>query len=59
MYHYKAVLVRVIDGDTIDVDIDLGFSLTKKERVRLAVIDTPETITKNLEEKKKKASSKK
>jgi len=42
---------RVIDGDTIDVTLDLGFSLTKKERVRIAGVDTPEKRTRNLEEK--------
>ena len=42
-YYYNCTLVRVIDGDTIDVDIDLGFSVTlTKQRVRLAGIDTPE-----------------
>ena len=45
-------VVKIIDGDTSDAEIDLGFSLTKKERIRLAGIDTPETRTKNLEEKK-------
>ena len=50
-YHVKKIC-RIIDGDTIDVDIDLGFSLTKKERIRLAGIDTPETRTKDYEEKK-------
>ena len=42
---------RVLDGDTIDVTIDLGFDLYKKERVRIAGVDTPEKRTKNLEEK--------
>tara|TARA_A200000159_G_C7321717_1_gene339153 strand:- start:1022 stop:1438 length:417 start_codon:yes stop_codon:yes gene_type:complete len=42
---------RVVDGDTIDVSIDLGFDLTKKERVRVAGIDTPEKRTRDLEEK--------
>ena len=40
-----------MDGDTIDVTIDLGFDLFKKERVRIAGVDTPEKRTKNLEEK--------
>ena len=49
---YNAVLERVIDGDTIDVTLDLGFDIKlHKQRVRLAGIDTPETRTKNLEEK--------
>ena len=52
MYQYKAVLVRVIDGDTIDVDIDLGFDVwLKKQRVRLAGIDAPESRTRNKAEK--------
>ena len=51
MYHYKAVLVRVIDGDTIDVNIDLGFSVWHKARVRMLGIDTPESRTRNLAEK--------
>lgn len=51
MYEYTATLIRVIDGDTVDVILDLGFSLFKRERIRLAGIDTPETRTKNLEEK--------
>tara|TARA_B000000609_G_C24181682_1_gene359153 strand:- start:1465 stop:1872 length:408 start_codon:yes stop_codon:yes gene_type:complete len=52
MYTYKIKeIVRVIDGDTVDVLIDLGFDLTKLERVRLAGIDTPESRTKDLAEK--------
>ncbi len=42
---------RVLDGDTIDVTIDLGFDLFKKERVRVAGVDTPEKRTRDLEEK--------
>ena len=52
MYEYKAKLVRVIDGDTIDCVIDLGFNVRLKERIRLKGIDTPETRTRDLEEKK-------
>jgi len=53
MYEYKVKeVVKVVDGDTIDVIIDLGFDLSKKERVRLAGIDTPESRTRDLEEKK-------
>ena len=44
-------VVKVLDGDTIDVIIDLGFDLYKKERVRVAGVDTPEKRTRNLEEK--------
>ena len=52
MYHYRARLDRVIDGDTIDVDIDLGFDVwLKKQRLRLHGIDTPESRTRNKEEK--------
>jgi micrococcal nuclease len=49
-YHIKKVL-KVVDGDTIDVDIDLGFSVSFTQRVRLAGIDTPESRTKDLKEK--------
>jgi micrococcal nuclease len=53
VYEYKIKeVVKVVDGDTVDLNIDLGFSLTKKERVRLAGIDTPESRTRDLEEKK-------
>lgn len=49
---YNAILDRVVDGDTIDVVLDLGFSVKlHKQRVRLAGIDTPESRTRNLEEK--------
>ena len=52
MYTYFVKSVdRVVDGDTVDISIDLGFNLTKKERVRLAGIDTPETRTKDMKEK--------
>jgi micrococcal nuclease len=52
MYTYFVKSVdRIVDGDTIDISIDLGFDLTKKERVRLAGIDTPEKRTKNPKEK--------
>ena len=51
-YEYKVKeVLRVVDGDTIDVLIDLGFGLTKKERVRVAGIDTPESRTRDLYEK--------
>ena len=53
MYEYKIKeIIRVVDGDTIDVLIDLGFGLQKKERVRVAGIDTPESRTRDLYEKK-------
>ena len=42
MYEYRVKkIVKVVDGDTVDIEIDLGFSLTKKERCRVAGIDTP------------------
>ena len=51
-YNFRVVKInRVVDGDTIDVTLDLGFSLTKKERVRIAGVDTPEKRTRDLEEK--------
>jgi len=53
VYEYKAKLDRVIDGDTVDCFIDLGFNINIKERVRLKGIDTPETRTRDLEEKAK------
>lgn len=42
MYNYKATVVRIVDGDTMDVDIDLGFYMKTRQRLRLARIDTPE-----------------
>ena len=52
MYEYRVKeVVRVIDGDTVDVILDLGFGLFKKERVRIAGVDTPEKRTSNLKEK--------
>ena len=53
MHEYKCTILRVVDGDTVDVDIDLGFGVwLRKERVRLHGIDTPESRTRDLEEKK-------
>jgi micrococcal nuclease len=49
-YHVRKV-TKVVDGDTIDVDIDLGFDISFSSRVRLAGIDTPESRTTNKEEK--------
>ena len=51
-YNFRVIEInRVLDGDTIDVTIDLGFDLYKKERVRIAGVDTPEKRTRDLEEK--------
>lgn len=52
MYEYRCKVLRVVDGDTVDVDIDLGFGVwMHKERVRIMGIDTPESRTKDLVEK--------
>ena len=58
MYTYKAKLDRVVDGDTIDVNIDLGFDISVHKRVRLAGIDTPESRTRDVEEKKRGLAAK-
>ena len=51
-YNFRVTTIdKVLDGDTIDVTIDLGFDLYKKERVRIAGVDTPEKRTRDLEEK--------
>jgi micrococcal nuclease len=53
MYHYRVKLLKVIDGDTVDVDVDLGFNVwLRKRRIRLFGIDTPESRTRNREEKR-------
>ena len=53
MYEYNCRIVKVVDGDTVDVDIDLGFDiLLSNQRIRLKGIDTPESRTRDLEEKK-------
>ena len=53
MYEYKCKIIKVIDGDTTDVDIDLGFGVwLHKQRIRFYGIDTPESRTRDLEEKK-------
>ena len=53
MYRYKVDVRRVVDGDTVDVDVDLGFGMIyKKQRVRMLGIDTPESRTRDLVEKK-------
>ena len=58
MYEYKALVERVVDGDTIDVIIDLGFKTWKKVRVRMEGINTPESRTRDLEEKKRGLAAK-
>ena len=53
MFEYRSNLLKIIDGDTIDVDLDLGFSvILKKQRIRLYGINTPESRTRDLEEKR-------
>ena len=52
MYEYKVKIRRIVDGDTVDVDIDLGFdTILSKQRIRLYGIDTPESRTRDKEEK--------
>ena len=52
MYEYNATIRRVVDGDTVDVTLDLGFDILYNSRIRLHGIDTPESRTRDLEEKK-------
>ena len=58
MYQYKIKLDRVIDGDTIDCYIDLGFDINTKKRIRFIGINTPESRTRDLEEKKRGLAAK-
>lgn len=51
MFEYFCKITRVVDGDTVDVNIDLGFDIHHSARVRMMGIDTPESRTRNLEEK--------
>lgn len=59
LYFYNAEVTRVVDGDTIDVSIDLGFNIWIKERLRLYGLNTPETRTKDAEEKERGLKAKK
>ena len=60
MYEYRCTVVKIVDGDTVDVDIDLGFGIwMRKERIRLLGIDTPESRTRDKEEKKYGLAAKK
>ena len=59
MYIYYAELIRVIDGDTIEAMVDLGFHTWRKVTVRLYGINTPETRTRDLEEKERGLAAKK
>ena len=58
MFEYNAVLDRVVDGDTVDATIDLGFDTWKKTRIRFYGINTPESRTRDLEEKKRGLAAK-
>jgi micrococcal nuclease len=60
MYQYKAKIVRVVDGDTMDIVIDLGFKNTTNQRIRLKGINTPETysVKRDTEEYKKGVAAK-
>ena len=58
MYEYKAIVDRVVDGDTIKCTIDLGFSTWKKVTVRMEGINTPESRTRDLEEKERGLAAK-
>ena len=51
MFEYTAIVVRIVDGDTVDLDVDLGFKTRRKDRFRLEGIDTPEVRTKDKIEK--------
>ena len=60
MYEYRCKVIRVVDGDTVDVNVDLGFGVwLHKERVRVLGIDTPESRTRDKEEKKYGLAAKK
>lgn len=59
MYKFNCIVKRIVDGDTIDVDIDLGFDVwLNNQRIRLSDIDAPETRTRDLTEKQKGLESK-
>ena len=58
MYEYKCEIDRVVDGDTVDVVIDCGFSILHKARVRMYGIDTPESRTRDKDEKARGLMSK-
>ena len=60
MYQYKCKIIKVLDGDTVDIDLDLGFNIVLvNQRVRMAGVDTPESRTSNKEEKPRGLLSKK
>lgn len=60
MYQYRAKILKVVDGDTVEIDLDLGFNIIlANQRVRMAGVDTPESRTANTEEKPRGMLSKK
>lgn len=60
MYQYKAKILKVVDGDTVEIDLDLGFNIIlANQKVRMAGVDTPESRTTNKEEKPRGMLSKK
>lgn len=60
MYQYKAKILKILDGDTVEIDLDLGFNITlAAQKVRLSGIDTPESRTTDTEEKPRGLLSKK
>ena len=60
MYQYKAKILKVVDGDTVEIDLDLGFNIIlANQKVRMAGVDTPESRTTNKEEKPRGLLSKK
>lgn len=60
MYQYRAKILKVVDGDTVEIDLDLGFNIVlANQKVRLVGVDTPESRTANLEEKPRGLLSKK
>jgi micrococcal nuclease len=58
LYEYKAALIRVVDGDTVDLRVDLGFSIYKEDRFRLAGINTPELHAKDPAERERAQQAK-
>ena len=58
MYKYNAKVTRVVDGDTVDALVDLGFDTWKKVRIRMMGLNAPESRTRDLEEKKKGLAAK-
>tara|TARA_R100001530_G_scaffold65541_1_gene46918 strand:+ start:314 stop:685 length:372 start_codon:yes stop_codon:yes gene_type:complete len=58
LFHYRSKVTRVVDGDTIDVELDLGFNIKLSERVRFVGVNTPESRTRDLEEKERGLAAK-